>query len=384
MPLFDLRAQHAEIESEVGEAVARVMTEQNFVRGPEVEGFEKRMVEYSGARYAVACGSGTDALLLSLMDQGIGPGDRVVCPAFSFFSSASVIKRLGAEIIFADVDPQTLCIGPEQVESALHGHASAAALIAVHLFGATAPMDALLDLSRNKGLALIEDAAQAIDACDQSGERAGIRGDYGCLSFYPTKNLGAYGDGGMIFTEDPDRDDRLRRLRDHGEGPAGHHALLGINSRLDGIQAAILSVKLRHLSRWTDARRSHAALYDQCFDDLGGGIGAGGFATLDFPLRRPLRPDPPARHVYHHYVVRVAAEHRDRLRTHLERAQIGTGLYYPTPLHLQPSLAGPGAPPKLPVAEAAAQECLALPVHPALCSEQIQAVVDAIRSYFEG
>ena len=384
MPLFDLGAQHAEIESEVGEAIARVLAEQNFVRGSEVEDFEKRMVEYSGAGYAVACGSGTDALLLSLMSQGIGPGDRVVCPAFSFYSSASVIKRLGAEILFADVDPQTLCIGPEQVESALHGHDSASALIAVHLFGATAPMDELLHLSRDTGLALIEDAAQAIDARDDSGQRAGIRGDYGCLSFYPTKNLGAYGDGGMILTEDPEQDDRLRRLRDHGEGPAGHHALLGINSRLDGIQAAILSEKLRHLSRWTEARRAHAALYDQCFDDLGGGIGAGGFETLEFPLRRPLNPAPPARHVYHHYVIRVAAAHRDPLRTHLERAEIGTGLYYPTPLHLQPSLVGPAAPPKLPVAEAAAQECLALPVHPALCSEQIHSVVDAIRRYFEG
>ncbi|MCH2186829.1 DegT/DnrJ/EryC1/StrS family aminotransferase [Myxococcota bacterium] len=382
VPLFDLGAQHAEIKAEVGEAVARVMAEQNFVRGSEVEGFEKQIAEYSGAGYAVACGSGTDALLLSLMAQGIGPGDRVVCPAFSFFSSASVIKRLGAEILFADVDPQTLCIGPEQVESALHRNDSASALIAVHLFGATAPMDALMDLSRKKGLALIEDAAQAIDARDDAGERAGIRGDYGCLSFYPTKNLGAYGDGGMIFTKDPDRAERLRRLRDHGEGPAGRHSLLGINSRLDGIQAAILSVKLRHLSRWTDARGSHAALYDQCFDELGSGIGAGDFEQLDLPLRRPLRPVPPARHVYHHYVVRVAAEHRDPLRAHLERAQIGTGLYYSVPLHLQPSLAGPAAPLQRPVAEAAAQECLALPIHPFLCREQIHFVVDSIRDYF--
>lgn len=385
MPLFDLGAQHAEIKEEVAEAVARVMAEQNFVRGSEVEGFEKLIAEHTGAGYAVACGSGTDALLLSLMAQGIGPGDRVVCPAFSFFSSASVIKRLGAEIIFADVDPQTLCIGPKQVESALGCNDSVSALIAVHLFGATAaPIDALVDLSRKNGLALVEDAAQAIDARDDSGGRAGIRGDYGCLSFYPTKNLGAYGDGGMIFTQDPDRADRLRRLRDHGEGPAGHHPLLGINSRLDGIQAAILSVKLRHLSRWTQARRSHAALYDQCFDDLGGGVGSGSFEALDLPLRRPLSPAPPALHVYHHYVVRVAAEHRDPLRAHLGRYQIGTGLYYPVPLHLQPSLAGRTAPPALPVSEAAAQECLALPVHPSLCSEQIHFVVDAIRRYFEG
>ncbi|MDG2049238.1 MAG: DegT/DnrJ/EryC1/StrS family aminotransferase [Myxococcota bacterium] len=384
VPLFDLGAQHAEIETQVSEAVARVMARQDFVRGPEVEGFEKLLADYCGAGHGVACGSGTDALLLSLMAEGIGPGDRVICPAFSFFSTASVVKRLGAEIVFADLDPKTLCVGAEQVESALGRDGPAAALIAVHLFGASAPMDELLDLSRKDGMTLIEDAAQAIDARDDSGQPVGTRGDYGCFSFYPTKNLGAYGDGGIILTNDPERSERLRRLRDHGEGPAGEHPLLGINSRLDGMQAAILSVKLRHLPRWTNLRQTHAATYNKCLDDLGAGVGAGRFEALDLPVRRPLSPVAPARHVYHHYVVRVPAEHRDSLRTYLTAAQIGTGLYYPVPLHLQPSLAGQGAPLKLPVAEAAAKECLALPVHPSLSTEQVHYVVDEIRSYFAG
>ena len=384
VPLFDLEAQHAPIAAELAKAIERVTTTQRFVQGPEVERFERSLSEHCGAKQAIGCASGTDALLLSLMSAGIGPGDRVICPAFSFFSTASVIARLGAEAVFADVDPQTLCLGVEQAEAALARVGTASALIAVHLFGATAPMEGLQDFCEQQGLTVIEDAAQAIDARDESGQVAGTRGDYGCISFYPTKNLGAYGDGGIIFTQESDRGERLRQLREHGEGPAGEYHLAGLNSRLDAIQAAILRVKLGQLSKWNRARQSNASLYDECFDELGGGVGVGDYGERRLPLFRPRRPVHPAQHVYHHYVVRVPAENRESLRRHLSELEVGTGVYYPLPLHLQPYFAErQSAPLHLPEAEAASHECLALPVHPTVSREQIQYVVDSIRRYFE-
>lgn len=381
--MLDLRAQHAAIADEIADAMARVVASQRFVEGPEVAGLEAAVASYCETDHAVACGSGSDALLLSLMDHGIGPGHRVVCPAFTFFATASAIARLGAQPVFADVEADGLSISARTVRQAIDRTGPPAALLAVHLFGRVAEMDELLDLADELGVPLIEDAAQAIGARDGSGRRAGARGDAGCLSFYPTKNLGAYGDGGMILCRDAERAERLRVLRNHGATKPYRHDVVGINSRLDALQAAILLAKLPHLDAWTAARQQHAAAYQEALAGAGAGVGPGSFDGLALPIRLPKAPPRPAFHVFHQYVVRVPAADRDALREHLSRLGVDTAVYYPIPLHGQRCFAAlPGAGASLPESEAAARECLALPVHPELGKDQLARVVAGLCGYF--
>lgn len=383
VPMLDLRAQHAAIADEIADAMSRVVASQRFVDGDEVAGLERALAGYCETEHAVACGSGSDALLLSLMDLGIGPGQRVICPAFTFFATASAIARLGAEPVFADVDADGLCLSVDTVKHAIERSGPPDAIIAVHLFGRVAAMDDLLGLAREVGAPLIEDAAQAIGARDAAGRRAGSRGAAGCLSFYPTKNLGAYGDGGMILCRDGDRADRLRVLRNHGATSPYRHDVIGINSRLDAIQAAILRAKLAHLDAWTSARQGHAAAYHDALSAAGAGLGPGGFDGLALPIRLPNAPPRPAAHVFHQYVIRVPAADREGLRAHLSRAGIDTAVYYPIALHQQRCFAGlPGGVPCLPESEAAARECLALPVHAELGKEQQARVVAALCGFF--
>lgn len=382
--MLDLRTQYARISADVDGAIARVVAGQRFIGGAEVEALERSIAERCDVPEAVACGSGSDALLLSLMALGVGPGDRVVCPAFTFFSTAAAITRLGAVPVFADIDPESFCSEVDAVRRASERAGAPAAIIVAHLFGRAAAMDPLVALAAELDVPLVEDAAQAIAARDDSGNAVGGRGDLGCLSFYPTKNLGAYGDGGMVLAADTGMAARLRLLRDHGGDATGRHEEVGINSRLDAVQAAVLAAKLPHLDAWTNARQSHAAAYRDLLGELGAGVGAGSFDGLVLPVRLPAAPRGPASHVFHHYVLRVPADRRDALRTHLARAGIDSGVYYPVPLHRQPCFASPdGDTPALPAAEAAAREVLSIPVHPELSKDQIGIVVDEIRAFFE-
>ena len=370
VPLLDLTAQYAAIREELDAAVARVVRSQRFVLGPVVEACEEAVAEYVGARHGIGVSSGTDALLLPLMAEGIGPGDEVVTTPFSFFATAGVIARVGATPVFADVDPATLNIDPAQVAERITERTRA--IIPVHLFGQMAEMAPIMAIARERGIPVIEDAAQAIGARHQ-GVRAGSLGDYGCFSFFPTKNLGGWGDGGLVVTNDAARAERLRAMRVHGETAPYHHRFVGGNFRLDALQAAVLLAKLPHLERWIAARIANAALYTRLL---------GPFAErCDHRLRLPrVVAD---HHVFNQYVIRVAD--RDRVRADLETAGVGTAIYYPIPLHLQECFASLGhRPGDLPVSERAAGRVLALPVFPELTEAQIRHVAGAIRAALGG
>jgi len=382
VPFLDLKAQHAEIAGEVAEAIRRVVESQRFVFGPEVESLEREIAEYCEAPYAVSCASGSDAILLSLMAHGVGPGDEVICPAYSFFATAGCIARLGAIPVFADIDPDTFNVSSETVEHASLGRGRLKAILLVHLYGQAAPMDELLALAETLGVPLIEDAAQSIGARDSSGRRVGSRSRAGCFSFYPSKNLGAYGDGGIVTTGDAELAGRLRILRDHGAEPRNRHAVVGLNSRLDALQAAVLRVKLQRLDAWTTERRRRAAAYDELFLKAGAAAGSGGFGARELLLGVPLCGQEPALHVFNQYVIRVPAELRDALRGHLAQHSIGSEVYYPVPLHLQECFQGAGpATGELPNAEAAAGETLALPIFPELRDAQQQRVAATIQAF---
>ena len=369
VPLLDLVAQRGSIRAELDAALAGVVDSQHFVLGPEVAALEEEIARYVGARCAVGCASGTDALLLAVMAADVGPGDEVIVPAYSFFATAGSVARVGARPVFADIDPDTFNIDPVSARKAAEHCTRLRAIIPVHLFGQMADLDALGALAEQHGVPLIEDAAQALGALDARGQRAGAVGAIGCFSFYPTKNLGAFGDAGMITTSDEAHAERIASLRVHGESSRYIHREVGLNSHLDAIQAAVLRVKLRHLDAWNDARRANAACYDQ--------------ALADAPGLRTPRPAPdPARHVYHHYVVRVPAERRDTMRDALAERGVATGVYYPLGLHQQDCFTDAHRP-DLPETEAAARESLALPVYAELREQQrahvITAVLDALR-----
>jgi len=382
VPFVDLQAQHAEIAGEVAEAIQGVVESQRFLFGPEVESLEREIAAYCDAPHAVSCASGSDAILLSLMAHGVGPGDEVICPAYTFFATAGCIARLGAVPVFADIDPDTFNVSTETVERAARDRERLKAVLPVHLYGGAAPMDELLALAETLGVPLIEDAAQAIGARDSSGRRVGSRSRAGCFSFYPTKNLGAYGDGGIITTVDPELAGRLRVLRDHGAERRGRHAVVGLNSRLDALQAAVLRVKLKRLDAWTTARRQRAAFYDELFRKAGAAAGSGGFGAPGLPLRVPLCGPEPSLHVFNQYVIRVPSELRDALRSQLAGQRIASEVYYPVPLHLQECFRGPGTGAgELPHAERAARETLALPIYPELEEAQQQRVVEAIDGF---
>lgn len=364
VPLLDLRAQYADLKQEIDGAVHRVLESTRFIGGPEVAGLEEEIARYSRCTHAVGCASGTDALLLALRALNIGPGDEVITCAYSFFASAGVIANAGALPVFVDIDPRSYNIDAHRLEAAITPMTKA--VIAVHLYGQCCDLSAVGAICDKHQIWLIEDAAQAIGA-EWEGHRAGSVGDFGCFSFFPSKNLGAAGDGGMIVTSNDSFADRVRLLREHGARPKYYHALIGTNSRLDALQAAILRVKLRHLDRWSEGRLKNADLYDRLFEGS--------------PIGRPYR-DPRARHIYNQYVIRVPQ--RDALRQHLADRGVGTEIYYPVPLHLQKCFATLGHKPgDMPQAEAAAQETLALPVYPELTEEQIRYVASVVHDFVE-
>lgn len=362
VPLLDLRAQYASIRDEIRAAIDRVCDSQQFILGPEVEAFEREAAAFLGVRHAVGVSSGTDALLVALWALGVGPGDEVIVPAYTFFATAGAPARLGARPVFADVEPESLNLDAAEVRARLTPRTKA--IVPVHLFGRPADLEPLEGL----GVPVVEDAAQAIGARDAKGRAAGTAGRAGCFSFFPSKNLGGFGDGGMVVTDDAALAERLRILRVHGMNPKYHHREVGGNFRLDALQAAVLRVKLRHLPRWTAARRERAERYRRLFREAG----------LEGRVRLPA--DAPG-HVYHQFVIRAAE--RDRLRVHLERAGIGTEIYYPVPLPHQRCFAGLGhRPGEFPVSEAAARESLALPIYPELTEDQQRAVAAAVAEYY--
>jgi len=362
VPLLDLKAQYADIKQEMDQAVHRVLDSARFIGGPEVAGLEEEVARYCSCPHAVGCASGTDALLLSLRALDVGPGDEVVTSAFSFFASAGTIANVGAHPVFVDVDPRTFNLDPHRLEAAITPLTKA--VVAVHLYGQCCDLTAVKAVCDKHQVWLIEDAAQAIGA-EWEGRRAGSVGDFGAFSFFPSKNLGGAGDGGMITTRDAALSERVRLLREHGAKPKYFHSLVGTNSRLDALQAAILRVKLRHLDRWSEKRALNAALYDQLFEGA--------------RLTRPYR-DARTRHIYNQYVIRIAD--RDGLRQRLTERGIGTEIYYPVPLHLQKCFTSLGYQEgDMPQSEAAAREVLALPIYPELMEEQIRYVAACVREF---
>ena len=368
VPLLDLQAQYETIRDEVRSGVDRVFDSQHFVLGAEVQALEEEIARYSQAKFAIGCASGSDALLLALMSCDVRAGDEVITTPFSFFATASSITRLGARPVFVDIDERTFNLNPSLAAEALTEHTKA--IVPVHLYGQCVEMDPLLELS-SRGIPIIEDAAQAIGAEDR-GRRAGAMGAIGCFSFYPSKNLGGAGDGGMLVTNDLDHAQRLHMLRVHGEETKYHHKVVGINSRLDALQAAVLRAKLPHLDEWTTARQRKAQQYELMFID------AGLAEQIEVPF---VRRD--ARHIFHQFVIRIRDGRRDALRDHLREHGVGTDVYYPVPLHLQECFAFLGYKEgDFPVAELAAKETLALPVYPELSDEQQDYVVSKIGDFF--
>jgi dTDP-4-amino-4,6-dideoxygalactose transaminase len=369
VPLLDLRAQYETIRDEVRTAVDRVFDSQQFVLGAEVQALEEEIARYSQTKFAIGCASGSDALLLALMSCGIGEGDEVITTSFSFFATASSITRLGARPVFVDIDARTFNLNSSLVDAALTERTKA--IVPVHMYGQCAEMDPLIELGLSRRIPIIEDAAQAIGAEDRS-RRAGSMGTIGCFSFYPSKNLGGAGDGGMLVTNDLDHGRRLHMLRVHGEETKYHHKLVGINSRLDALQAAVLRAKLLHLDEWTTGRQRKAQQYELMFGDAGLGD------KVELPFVRST-----GRHIFHQFVVRVRDGKRDALREHLRQCGVGTDVYYPVPLHLQECFAYLGYKEgDFPIAELAAKDTLALPVYPELTDEQQDYVVSAIAKCF--
>ncbi len=384
VPMLDLQRQYEQVRAEVLAAVGRVCASQHYILGQEVEAFEREVAAFCGAGDAVGCSSGTDALWLALVAAGVQPGDQVLTTPFSFFASASAIARAGARPVFADIDPRTFNLDANQVESFLRGgqRDKLRALVLVHLYGQCADMDSLQRLADEFHLSLIEDAAQAIGArwgTERSKARiAGSMGVSAAFSFYPTKNLSAYGDAGLVTTSDPAQAEHMRRLRNHGSPRRYVHEEIGWNCRLDAIQAAILSVKLKYVESWNEARRQRAAIYDQLF--TAAGLTSNGQPENSGPIQLP-QTSAQAHHVFHQYVVR--AYRREELREFLAARKIGTEIYYPIPLHLQPCFVYLGyREGDLPEAERAAKEVLALPMFPELTEEEQGWVVKSITDFY--
>jgi dTDP-4-amino-4,6-dideoxygalactose transaminase len=368
VPLLDLRAQYAAIRSEVQEAIDRVCESQHFILGPEVAALEEDIAAFCGTRFAVGVSSGTDALLASLMALGVGLGDEVITTPYSFFATAGVIARLGAHPVFVDIDPPTFNLDTKAVPAQVTSRTKA--ILPVHLFGRCVDLDPILGVAKEWGIAVVEDAAQAIGAWDGQGRRAGTIGTVGCFSFFPSKNLGAFGDGGMVVTNDGELAETLRVLRVHGGKPKYYHPLVGGNFRLDALQAAVLRVKLKYLAAWTEARRTNAERYLTLFKE------AGLLGYLRLPEGAPG-------HVYNQFVVRLPD--RDRLRVFLSQRGVGTEIYYPLPLHCQECFKSLGyRRGDFPQAEAAAQESLALPLYPQLTEAQQRYVVSQVREFYQG
>ncbi|MFQ5349739.1 MAG: DegT/DnrJ/EryC1/StrS family aminotransferase [Thermoanaerobaculia bacterium] len=372
VPLIDLKAQYAGLRDELRAAVDGVLEAQRFILGPEVETLEEKVAAYCGAAHGIGVSSGTDALLVALMALDIGPGDEVVTTPFSFFATAGVVWRLGARPVFVDIDPDSFNLDPEKLEVAVSPRTRA--IMPVHLFGQTADMEPINAVAQAAGVSVVEDAAQAIGA-DYRGQGAGTLGALGCFSFFPTKNLGGFGDGGLVTTNDADLAKRLRSLRNHGFAEKYYNREVGGNFRLDALQAAVLRVKLRHLEGWHEARRRNAARYDRLLEEAG-------LSGPACPVQPPVEAGH-GRHIYHQYVVRC--QRRDELQTHLGGRGIGSAVYYPVALHLQECFRELGGREgDFPAAEQAAREVLALPIYPELGDDATAEVVDAIRAFYSG
>ncbi|HDL85124.1 MAG TPA: DegT/DnrJ/EryC1/StrS family aminotransferase [Candidatus Acetothermia bacterium] len=413
VPILDLTRQYETIKPEIDAAVASVLASGRFILGPEVEAFEEEVAQYCGVKHAIGVASGTDALLLSLKALGIGPGDGVILPSFTFFATAGVVHNVGATPIFADIDPKTFNLDPAAVRRILESSptnstnpmnstnstnpSDVKAIIPVHLYGQMANMDEIMAIAKEYNIAVVEDAAQAIGAEYRSASslnephephelnepnkpnephelgpsaRAGTIDDLGCFSFFPTKNLGAYGDGGMVVTNDDELAERVSILRVHGSKPKYYHRMVGVNSRLDALQAAILRVKLPHLDEWTAARQRVASTYEDMLKEVQG---------IETPYRSPGRTQ-----IFHQYTIRVLNGRRDQLRDFLKEKGIGTFVYYPLSLHLQECFQELGYKKgDLPKSELASQQVLSLPVFPELTEEEQDYVVQAIKAFFQ-
>ena len=369
VPLLDLKEQNDKLRPEIEKALGRVLDTNAFILGNEVAALETELAAYCGVKHAIGCASGSDALLLAMMAYDIGPGDEVLTTPYSFFATVSAITRLGAKPVFSDIDPETYNINVKQVEQKITDRTKA--VQPVHLYGQCAETARLVKICKPRGIAVIEDAAQAIGA-EEFGVRAGNIGDIGCFSFYPSKNLGGMGDGGFMTTNDDAIAEKLRALRVHGSPQRYHHKWVGLNSRLDGFQGAVLRVKLPHLDAWSEARKANADRYRTAFRDAGLG------EVVGLPAEREN-----CRHIYNQFVIRVPA-YRNELREFLTEKGVGTDIYYPIPLHMQECFAYLGGKRgDLPEAERAAEETLALPVFPELKPEQLDHVVETIRRFFE-
>jgi dTDP-4-amino-4,6-dideoxygalactose transaminase len=369
VPMLDVVRDNGELRDALLARIGSVVDSGRFLHGPDVREAEERIAALSGTAYGISCASGSDALLLSLMASCVGLGDEVIIPSFTFFATASAVSRLGARAVFVDIDPLTFNLDPQLVEDAITSRTKA--IIPVHLFGQCAAMDQFCELGSHYSISIIEDAAQAIGASYQD-RMAGSWGDVGCFSFYPTKNLGGCGDGGMMTTRDEDWAERLRLLAAHGMSPRYFHKVVGINSRLDSIQAAAVNVKLSRLEQWTAQRQAHAGRYAQLFADVG----------LQEVLTLPTESEG-CRHVWNQYTIRVPETRRDALRAYLTGKGVGSEVYYPCPLHLQECFQemgfGAGS---LPESERAAQEVLSLPIFPGLTVDEQQVVVGRIAEFY--
>jgi dTDP-4-amino-4,6-dideoxygalactose transaminase len=375
VPFFELNSQFRLIEHEIRQTLDELFMTQQFILGPKVEEFENVIAQYCQTKFAIGVASGSDAILLSLMALGIGSGDEVIIPSFTFFATAGSVSRTGAIPVFVDIDPNTYNIDPSKIEEKITSKTKA--IIPVHLFGQCADMKPILEIAKNRNLFVIEDAAQAIGAeyrpdSKNEGKKAGQMGDLGCFSFYPTKNLGGFGDGGMVVTNNPKLAEKIRLLRVHGSSTKYFHKFIGINSRLDAIQAAILLVKFKYLERWIVERQNKAKFYNLLFNE-------------QYPIIEQIKLpyiQYNNRHIFHQYVIRVPE--RNKLREFLAKEGVGTDIYYPLPLHLQECYSflkykrG-----DLPISERTSDETLALPIYPELTEEQQIWVVDRIKKFFQ-
>jgi dTDP-4-amino-4,6-dideoxygalactose transaminase len=368
VPLLDLKAQYATLREEIRAAMDRVAESQYFILGPEVQALEAEIAAYSQCRFGIGVSSGTDALLVTLMALDLKPGDEVITTPYTFFATAGCIVRLGANPVFVEIDPQSYNLDPAGVEAAITSRTRA--ILPVHLFGQVAEMAPIMRVAERHGLTVIEDAAQAIGA-EEGGRRAGSIGHMGCFSFFPSKNLGGFGDAGMVVTNDPALAEKLVLLRGHGAKPKYYHKVVGGNFRLDALQAAILRVKLKYLDAWTEGRQRNAARYRQLFQELG----------LDEVVGLPHERED-GRHIYNQFVIRCPQ--REELMAHLKQHGIGHEVYYPVPMHLQECFANLGYHPgDFPESERAAAESLAIPIYPELTPEMQRNVVEAIAQFYD-
>ena len=371
VPLLDLRAQYASMKEGMLREISEVCDSQHFILGPKVEKLETEVAAYCRSNHAVGVTSGSDALIIALMVEGIKAGDEVITTPFTFFATVGAIVRVGATPVFADIDPVTYNIDPAKIEAKITPRTKA--IIPVHLFGQAADMDPIMEIAKKHNLIVIEDACQAIGS-EYKGRRVGSIGDYGCFSFFPSKNLGCFGDGGMVTCNDPEKAKLLKIFRNHGQSGTYMHEYVGGNFRLDALQAGILSVKLPYLDGWSEARQHNAAEYDELFAAAG----------LDGKVSLPKKAAYPVRHIYNQYCIEVSGGRRDALVAHLREIGIGCAIYYPLSLHLQKCYADLGGKPgDCPVSEAASGRIMALPIYPESTAEQRRSVVDAIAAFLK-